>query len=115
MLFFHQQGTILRHWAQAGATETSFTLGEIMSPLESFRDRCLFLFGIDNKIASLNRSNGHNSSARTALTAELYSTSVDQNGNYIPEANQPDVQGHANGPSVCRCRRSGRPSLAWAA
>jgi hypothetical protein len=107
IVFFHHQGTILRHWAQPGSTETNFTLGEIMSPLDGvsasgtpWRDRCLFLYGIDNNIAPLNQSNGHNSSARTCLTANVYSSSVDANGNYIPEAQQPDVQGHANGASI---------------
>ena len=75
ILFFHHQGTILRHWAQPGSSETNFTLGEIMTPLEPWRDRCLWLYGVDNKVAPLNRSNGHNSSARTCVTAQLYSTS----------------------------------------
>lgn len=107
VVFFHHQGTVLREWALPGSSETNFSLGEILNPLDglsaagtAWRDRCLFMLGVDNNIAPLNRSNGHNSSSRTCFTAQLYTTSVDANGNYIPEANQPDVQGHANGPSI---------------
>lgn len=107
VVFFHHQGTILREWAVPGSSETNYTLGEILSPLNAlapdgnpWKDRCVFLYGIDNKIAPLNQSNGHNSSARTCLTADVYSTSLDGNGNLIPQEQQPETQGHANGPSI---------------
>jgi hypothetical protein len=100
ILFYHSQGTILRHAVIPGATETSFSLGEILSPLEPWKDKCIFLHGMDNKISGLNLANGHSSSTRTCLTAVPYSTSIDQNGQLIPTEIQPEVEGHASGPSI---------------
>jgi hypothetical protein len=107
VLFFHHQGTILRHWATPGSSPADYELGQILSPLEAtgpsgtpWKDRCIFVYGVDNKIAPLNLSNGHNSSARTCLTANVYSSSVDGGGNLVPLDQQLDVQGHANGPSI---------------
>lgn len=100
LLFFHHQGTVLRQWALPGSSETSFTLGEVMTPLERHRDRLMFLYGIDNKIADLNLSNGHNSSARSCLTAQLYSTALDASGRYIERDAQTVDNAPANGPSI---------------
>lgn len=100
ILFYHSQGTILRHSAIPGASDTDFSLGQIMTPLEPWRDRCLFLYGVDNKISGLNRSNGHSSSTRTCLTANVYSSALDGSGQLIPTDAQPDVEGHASGPSI---------------
>lgn len=100
LLFFHHQGTVLRQWALPGAGETDFTLGEVMSPLEPFRDRLMFLYGIDNRIADLNLSNGHNSSARSCLTAQLFATAVDASGRYVPRDAQTVDNAPANGPSI---------------
>jgi Protein of unknown function (DUF1552) len=100
ILFYHSQGTILRHQVIPGSSEGNFQLGQIMSPLEPWKDRCLFLSGVDNKISGLNRSNGHNSSTRSCLTANVYSSALDANNQLIPTDAQPDVEGHASGPSI---------------
>lgn len=108
VLFYHHQGTILRHWAQPGASETSYQLGEILSPLEGldplgnpWKDRCLFLYGVDNKIARIVSPSGHFAQS-TVLTCQVHTTSIDGNGNLLPTSQQPSQPGlyHAIGPSI---------------
>lgn len=53
MLMFDPNGTIQdAFWPTAGSSETDFTFNEITKPLEQFKDRLLFLKGLDISVAS---------------------------------------------------------------
>lgn len=51
VLLFNPNGTIEDSFWPAGATETEFTLGPILTPLADFKDRMLLLHGIDISVA----------------------------------------------------------------
>lgn len=48
VVFFTNNGTVHPEWTPTG-TETDFTLGSILQPLEPFRDRLVVLSGIDQE------------------------------------------------------------------
>ena len=100
IVFVHQQGTIMREWAIPGASETDFRLGKILEPLESWRERMLFLYGVDNVMTRVCKSNGHNASERTLLTAQPFVTALDAAGALIPRDAQEADDAHAAGASI---------------
>jgi hypothetical protein len=52
VLLFNPNGTITdSFWPGAGATETEFSLGPILTPLADFKDRMLLLHGIEISVA----------------------------------------------------------------
>jgi len=52
VLLFNPNGTITdAFWPGAGATETEFSLGPILTPLADFKDRMLLLHGIEISVA----------------------------------------------------------------
>ncbi|MEO8181412.1 MAG: DUF1552 domain-containing protein, partial [Deltaproteobacteria bacterium] len=52
VLLFNPNGTIPdAFWPAAGATETEFSLGPILAPLNDFKDRLLLLHGIEISVA----------------------------------------------------------------
>lgn len=64
----HQQGTVLNQWVPTG-TDRDFTLGPILEPLRSWRDRMLVISGLDNRIPRFNSSgNGHQNADSSLLT-----------------------------------------------
>jgi len=70
-LLWHQgQGTQYDQWAKAGASPTDITFGKILKPVEAYKDRMLFLQGIDNKISDLASGNGHQTKQTTCLTCQ---------------------------------------------
>jgi hypothetical protein len=100
LLFFHHQGTVNREWVLPGTSEDSFTHGSIAQPLGPYRSRMLYVRGLDNKIAALSRSDGHNASERSLFTANVFTTAVDGQGRYIPRDAQAADDAHAAGPSI---------------
>jgi hypothetical protein len=70
-LAWHQgQGTQWNEWVVPGAGETDFRLGRILEPVAAFKDRFLFLRGVDNKVKSLASGNGHDTSQTTCMTCQ---------------------------------------------
>ncbi len=99
VMMFSPQGTIHSRWTPSG-TENNFTLPQILSPLEPVKNHITVLSGISNLVAQLlTNSNGHNRAARTLLTAQPYSNSVDESGIILPGSQQ-QSNGLANGPSI---------------
>jgi hypothetical protein len=71
VVFFTGLGTVKGKWAPTG-TETSFSLGPILSPLAPFQDRLLVLEGIDMESAYHGPGDPHQQGIGHALTgAEL--------------------------------------------
>lgn len=59
------------HWPTGG--ETDYTLSNILSPLEPYRDRLLVLRGVDNLAAQNTGINGHTDTVRCMLTGRVAS------------------------------------------
>ncbi len=100
VVVLHNMGTRLDEWAQPGASETDFSLGKIMQPMEPYRERALWLWGVDNRLTSLCKSNGHNASNRTLLTCHLFSSAFDSDGALISRDAQEVNDSHAAGASI---------------
>ncbi len=99
VVFLHHQGTIMRDWRPTGGT-TDFTLGRISAPLAPYQSRLVMVDGVSNLVRYVNtQSDGHSSSARTLMTCQPYSGTLDANGDVLPDAQQP-VDDHAAGPSI---------------
>ena len=64
LLMVHQpQGTVLADWVPVG-TERDFTLPFLLEPLAPWRDRAVFVTGLDNRIAGKNSvGNAHQQAA----------------------------------------------------
>lgn len=54
------------HWPTGN--ETDFTLGQIMTPLDPYKDRMVVLRGVDNKAAMATGINGHTDAIRCMFT-----------------------------------------------
>ena len=67
VVFFSANGTIPEAWTPSGG-EADFTLGEILSPLEPWRDQLLVLRGIDMEAAHHGPGDGHQTGMGTMLT-----------------------------------------------
>lgn len=67
VVFFTGLGTLEEHWAPTG-TETAFSLGEILSPLEPFKNKLLILQGIDMESAHHGPGDPHQLGIGHALT-----------------------------------------------
>lgn len=105
IVVLHNMGTRLNEWAQplGGQDATGsvdFEFGRILSPLEPIRDKCLYLWGVDNKIPPICKSNGHNASNRTIFTAQPFSSALTSDGSLIPRSSQEVSDSHAAGPSI---------------
>ena len=77
-------------------------LSQLLQPLAPHRSKLTVVSGVDNLVANLTNSNGHNASSRTLLSATLTSTAADSNGAAIPVGSQAETgQSVASiGPSV---------------
>lgn len=67
IVFFTGLGTVKPRWVPTG-TETNFTLSDILSPLNPFKDRLLVLEGIDMKSAYSGPGDPHQAGIGQALT-----------------------------------------------
>lgn len=65
--FMHVQGTLMNEWAPSGPAN-AMVLSEILSPLESVRERIVPVSGCDNPSANDFGVNGHVNSGRTVFT-----------------------------------------------
>ncbi len=67
LVYFKPGGTVLENWRPSG-TEDNFTLGAIHQPLLPFKDRLLFLEGVDLKITQIGEGHPHSSGMGGVLT-----------------------------------------------
>lgn len=83
LVFFTGLGTVRADWEPVG-TESSFTLGKVLSPLAPYQDKLLVLSGIDMESAYHGPGDPHQQGIAQALTAtEL------QEGDLFPYACNP--------------------------
>lgn len=94
LLVYSPNGTIQdEFWPTAGATERDFTFNQICSPLEAFKERLLFLKGLNFEIAGHGPGGPHQKGMGALFTnAEL------QEGSFID--GDGSVSGWANGQSI---------------
>lgn len=52
LVVYSPNGTIWSEWASAGASETDYTTGRILAPLEAFKSRIITMEGVNQTIAS---------------------------------------------------------------
>ncbi len=112
----YAQGIARRHWNPIG-TGTSFTLPYLTQPLEEFRDRCLFVSNVDNKVVEVpdGASWGHQLKQESALTGTLTTDIFAGGRNHVDDVrNLGSYEGsQAKGPSICSvvgdAVRSGQP------
>ncbi len=94
LLVYSPNGTIQdQFWPTAGATESDFTLNQICAPLEAFKDRLLFLKGLNMDVAQIGPGGPH----QKGLGA-LFTNSELQEGLFID--GDGSTSGWANGPSI---------------
>jgi hypothetical protein len=80
-LVWHQgQGTQWDRFATPGASATDFTLGPILEPLATLRDRLVVLRGIDSRAGNASMGDGHESAKAGTLCAvpDRGGASIDQ-------------------------------------
>lgn len=94
LLIYSPNGTIQEEfWPAPGLTENDFTLKQICSPLEAFRDRLLFLKGLNLEVANFGPGGPHQKGMGGLFTnAEL------QQGLFID--GEGSTSGWANGVSI---------------
>lgn len=68
IVFFSPNGTIERAWLPSGS-ETNFTFGQILQPLEAMKEKLLVLDGIDMTSAHNGPGDGHQTGMGHMLTA----------------------------------------------
>jgi hypothetical protein len=100
----YPMGTASAHFQPRGSA-TDFTLPTVSSPLEPFRDRCLFVSNLDNAVMSLNRNHafGHPAKKQGVLTGTLLrgAFSGDRSNRIDNVMDSGPAEGGPNGPSVC--------------
>jgi hypothetical protein len=69
IVFFSPGGTLLDQWRPVGS-ETDFTLQPMLSSLSPFRDRLLFLDGVDMSITRIGNGHPHSRGMAGVLTGE---------------------------------------------
>lgn len=67
VVFFTADGTIPEAWTPSGS-ETDFTFGPILAPLDPFKSDLLILDGVDNEAAYHGPGDGHQTGMGTLLT-----------------------------------------------
>lgn len=100
LVFVTHEGTILRKWMPPPGP--LLQLSPLLQPLAPHLAKLTVVSGVDNLVARLTNSNGHNASSRTLLSANLTSTAADSNGDAIPVGSQAETgQSVASvGPSI---------------
>ena len=86
-------------WSSSGDENDIGTLSEGLEPFAPYRDRLTIVGGIDNVIAGLISSNGHNASGKTLLTCYPVANAFDASGNFSEGANC-DWMSDVAGPSI---------------
>ncbi|MEM9192500.1 MAG: DUF1552 domain-containing protein [Myxococcota bacterium] len=87
-------GIVWRHWNPMGGTGTSFTLPYTTEPLAPFRDRCIFISNIENRVVYLPpvRLGGHHMKAHSALTGTLQVNAFRGARNHVDDLHSNDVE-----------------------
>jgi hypothetical protein len=67
LVFYSPGGTLLDKWRPTG-TETAFTLGDMMSPLNPYKDRLMFLDGVDLSVTVKGVGHPHSRGMAGVLT-----------------------------------------------
>lgn len=70
MIWHQGQGTQYDQWAIPGPSDTDFKLGRILEPIAPWKDRMLFLRGIDNRVNDQATGDGHTTKQTTCLTCQ---------------------------------------------
>ncbi len=86
-------------WSSSGDDSDIGTLSTILQPLEAHRDRLTIVGGIDNVVAGLMASNGHNASGKTLLACYPIKAAFDSSGNFT-EGVECDWTSEVAGPSI---------------
>jgi hypothetical protein len=68
LVFFTANGTVEGNWLPMG-NGNAFSLGSILQPLDSIKDKLLILSGFDNKVALESPGDGHQTGMGCMLTA----------------------------------------------
>ncbi len=99
----YSMGVPLGAW-RPSTTGTAFKLPYVTAPLERFRDRCLFVSGIDHQVLDTGGERfiyGHPGKMEAALTGTLTTGAFGPgNTNSLADLNGGGTDGGANGPSV---------------
>ena len=91
VVFYSPGGTLLDQWRPTG-TETNFTLSSMMAPLNPYKDRLLFLDGLDLKITEIGVGHPHSRGMAGLLTGTKLLPGTFETGM--------GLAGFADGPSV---------------
>src|SRR5260221_7373843 len=67
VVFYSPGGTLLDKWRPTG-TETSYALGDMMAPLNAFKDRMMFLDGLDLSVTAKGVGHPHSRGMAGVLT-----------------------------------------------
>jgi len=100
----YQMGVPLEAWRPTGGA-TGFSLPTVTSPLNDFRDRCLFVSGLDNRVLEVGGDSftfGHPAKTEAALTGTLTTGAFNAtNRNQVSDIRSDrTTDGAANGPSI---------------
>jgi hypothetical protein len=91
LVFYSPGGTLLDKWRPTGS-ETSFTLSDMMAPLNPFKDRLLFLDGLDMSVTSKGVGHPHSRGMAGVLTGtQLLPGDFDTGGGGASFADGPSV------------------------
>ena len=91
VIFYSPGGTLLDQWRPTG-TETNYTLSSMMAPLNPYKDRLLFLDGLDLKITEIGVGHPHSRGMAGLLTGTKLLPGTFETGM--------GLAGFADGPSV---------------
>ncbi len=94
-----QAGSGDPEWIPASAGPLT-TLPPILQPLSDYTSRLTTVAGVDNLVARLVSSNGHNASSRTLFTCMPHAAAIDGGGNLVSNAPSLEWDSAAGGPSL---------------
>ena len=86
-------------FSSTGDDKSIGSLSPILQPLTGYADRLTIVGGIDNVVAGLMQSNGHNASGKTLLTCYPVKNAFDASGSFIVDSNC-DWMSDVAGPSI---------------
>ena len=99
----YPMGIARQHWNPRGRG-TDFTLPYCTAPLDEFRDRCLFVSNVDNKVVSLSQRYGHGQKKAGALTGTLVTEAFGSSGRHhvdnVTSLSGNGIGEQAKGPSI---------------
>ena len=109
LTFLNAQGTLDEQWLLNPADvpdvmtdDPRYQFGDITSPLDPWKARLLSIWGVDNKMPHLCRTDGHLAQTRTLLTGDVMGHALNPDGSLRDVGDQPDADWtvHAVGPSI---------------